>query len=234
MTVGSGGGSNLPDERVIEGGDVHPTWVVLFKSLGQLDGLIQHLQGWGWEETEMMSDSIQLSVPHPSALAAHDGVCTHLSHHLNGGAFVLEPLNGEGRCGAGHNDSGWDAQPPGGVGSRHARVARCQWRGRVRKEGAGIPGGAVHLQSDFCLILEPQIWMAMKGYIAAETRAQREEMPGAGPQDTQTRVETERKLPGHLPEEQTKCLQPCFAFCGDKRKDQAGTSVLPRSHPLSI
>lgn len=53
------GGSNLPDERVIKGGNVHPTRVVLFQSLGHLDGLIQHLQGAGrGGETEMMRISI--------------------------------------------------------------------------------------------------------------------------------------------------------------------------------
>lgn len=35
----------LPDEGVIEGGHVHPAWVVLGQRLGQCEGLVQRLQG---------------------------------------------------------------------------------------------------------------------------------------------------------------------------------------------
>lgn len=64
---------------------------------------------------------------------------THLTHHLDCGALTLEPLDGGGGGGAGHHDRGRDAQLPGGVGGRHARIARCQGRG-VESISAGRPG----------------------------------------------------------------------------------------------
>lgn len=51
---------------------------------------------------------------------------THLPHHFDHGALVLEPLDGEGWSGTRYDDGGRDAQLPGGISGRHACVASCR------------------------------------------------------------------------------------------------------------
>lgn len=61
-------------------------------------------------------------------------VGTHLTHHLDHGTLILEPLDGEGRCGAGHDNQGRDAQLPGCIGGCQACITRCPWWGESVSE----------------------------------------------------------------------------------------------------
>lgn len=147
-------------------------------------------------------------------------VGTHLTHHRDRGALISEPLDGEGRRRLGHDDGGGDAQPPGGIGGRHACVARCQgwWVGSVSvRDGlgaqppaseppwvtSGLPSEIPNRAGCKCL---PRLPLP-----AGESRAQ----GGGAPAPGHT-AEDRRRPAGRLPEQQTKCLQPRSAHCGDE------------------
>lgn len=154
----------------------------------------------------------------PSAALLRVG--THLTHHRDRGALISEPLDGEGRRRLGHDDGGGDAQPPGGIGGRHACVARCQgwWVGSVSVWGglgaqppaseppwvtSGLPSEIPNRAGCKCLQRLPAPGWGKQG-------------PGRWSACPGAHSRGQEEACRRLPEQQTKCLQPRSAHCGDE------------------
>lgn len=97
------------------------------------------------------------------------------------------------------------------------------WRSPLTSPPWVIAGLPLEFQTAGCC-------QCFQWHIAGEARAQRSGVP-----DPRTHSRGQDGEAGHLPEEQTKCAQPCLAHCGDNRRGtQAHLPVIACALPVHL